>query len=515
VSASISASIYGGDPAPALYNIARACLSEHRKQTPDKVAFVVAHDPDDPGSDEIWTYADLEDAVLRLASALSGLGVTRGDRVMLRLGNSSTLAMLFLAATAIGAVAIPLSSQLTGDDIAFMASDTEPELIVVAPGLPIGNAAETSRILAEAQVLVRAQMAVPVDYADTAADDPAYLVYTSGATSRPKGVVHAHRALWGRRPMYEDWYGISSEDVVLHAGTLNWTYTLGTGFLDPLANGATSVVYSGDRTGGIWPGLIERFGATLFAGVPTVFRQIVKYAPLSPERMPTLRHGLAAGEPLPKAVADDWFASTGRQILEAFGMSEISTYISTPSTDLPRSGSPGRPQAGRAVAILPEDGSTEPVGRGETGFLSVHRSDPGLMVGYWNRPDEDPFRGDWFVTGDLASMDADCFIWPKGRGDDVMKILGYRVSAAEVEAALVAAPGVAEAAAIAVEARPGVSIIRAFVVGSGENRLDPENLREFAKQHLAAYKVPHEIVVVGALPRTSNGKIQRARLRDS
>jgi acyl-coenzyme A synthetase/AMP-(fatty) acid ligase len=236
---------------------------------------------------------------------------------------------------------------------------------------------------------------------------------------------------------------------------------------------------------------------------------------MSPSAIPTLRHGLAGGEPLRPKIAAEWYETTGRRIHEAFGMSEISTYISSPPSEIPRPGSPGKPQHGRAVAILPVEGGTDPVERGETGLLCVHRSDPALMIGYWNRPGEDPFHGDWFVTGDLAEMDEDGYIWPKGRADDVMKVLGYRVSCAEVEEVLSAVPGVAEAAVVAIEPKPGVSVIRGCVVPRDEAVLDPENVLEFARQRLAAYKVPREIVVMSALPRTANGKLQRARLRDT
>ncbi len=511
---SITAAAFEGAPPPSRFNVARACLARQVGTHPDKTALVVAHDAADAAQDEVWSYARLEDAVLRLAGVLSGLGVNPGDRVLLRLGNTSGLAAAFLATTAAGGIAIPLSSQLTGADIEFMAADMEPALIVVAPGLPIGAAGAGRRVIEEAELLALAENADRASYADTAADDPAYLVYTSGATSRPKGVLHAHRALWGRRPMYAGWYGISGSDIVLHAGTLNWTYTLGTGLLDPLVNGATGVVFAGDRAATTWPTLIDRFGATLFAAVPTVYRQMLKYCALSPASIATLRHGLAAGEPLRPEIAAEWHEATGRRICEAFGMSEISTYISSPPGETPRPGSPGKPQQGRAVAILPVEEGEEPVARGEAGLLAVHRSDPALMIGYWNRPGEDPFRGDWFVTGDLAVMDEDGFVWPKGRADDVMKVLGYRVSSAEVEEVLCRAPGVAEAAAVAIEPRAGVSVIRACVVARDGEAVAPEKVLEFARARLAAYKVPHEIVVMSALPRTANGKVQRARLRD-
>lgn len=511
----ITARAYGGALPPDRFNIAEACIARQVQETPDKTALIVAHDAGDSRLDEIWTYAGLEDAVLRAATAIAGLGVQPGDRVLLRLGNTSGTAVAFLAATAAGAIAIPVSSQLTGADIEFICGDTEPALVIAAPDLPTGDVGERHRLIPEADFLARAETAERGGYANTRADDPAYLVYTSGATSRPKGVLHAHRALWGRRPMYADWYAMTSADVMLHAGSLNWTYTLGTGLLDPLVNGATGVVYSGERAADAWPRLIDRFSATLFAAVPTVYRQVLKYCNISASSIPTLRHGLAAGEPLRPEIASEWGERTGREIHEAFGMSEVSTYISSPPGVEPRLGSPGKPQRGRAVAILPTEDGVEPLPTGEVGLLSVHRSDPALMLGYWNRPDEDPFRGDWFITGDLASMDADGYIRPAGRRDDVMKVLGYRVSPAEVEGVLCAHPGVSEAAAVAIEPRTGVSVIRACVVPRDETALDTDELTEFARERLAAYKVPHEIVVMDALPRTPNGKVLRAQLRET
>ncbi len=113
------------------------------------------------------------------------------------------------------------------------------------------------------------------------AEDPAFLIYTSGTVGRPKGVLHAHRAAWGRRPMYQGWYGIGADDVVLHAGAFNWTYTLGVGLIDPWANGATAVLYNGPADPAVWPELIARFGVSIFATVPSLYRRILKYGRFS------------------------------------------------------------------------------------------------------------------------------------------------------------------------------------------------------------------------------------------
>jgi acyl-coenzyme A synthetase/AMP-(fatty) acid ligase len=150
------------------------------------------------------------------------------------------------------------------------------------------------------------------------------------------------------------------------------------------------------------------------------------------------------------------------------------------------------------------------------GLLAVHRSDPGLMLGYWNRAEEDAevFRGDWFVGGDLASMDEDGYIWFQGRADDVMSSMGYRVSPAEVEAALAPHPDIAEVAVTEVPAREGVRIITAFVVPKEGHQVNRDSILAFAAENLAAYKRPREVIAVPSLPRTSNGKVRRSDLKD-
>jgi acyl-coenzyme A synthetase/AMP-(fatty) acid ligase len=179
-----------------------------------------------------------------------------------------------------------------------------------------------------------------------------------------------------------------------------------------------------------------------------------------------------------------------------------------------RPGAVGKAQPGRRIAILPEDGGTTPLGPGEEGLLAVHRSDPGLMLGYWRRPDEEAavYRGDWFVGGDRAVMDADGYITHLGRANDLMKALGYRVAPQEIEAVLALHPDVQEVACIEMAVRDDVTVIGAFLVPQPGAKLDPAAVTAFAAGRLAAYKVPREIRIVDALPRTANGKVLRRAL---
>jgi acetyl-CoA synthetase len=508
----IASGVEGGDNLP--FNMARYCLSAAAQQTPDKPALIVISDPATAQPSETWTYASLEDAVLRVAAALQDRGYQAGDRLLIRLGNSSTYPITYLAAIAAGLIALPASSQLTATEAEFVLSDSGARVIALADGLPSGDIPTGVDVLSEDDLRAMIHFHRRADYAPTRWHDPAYLIYTSGTTARPKGVLHAHRVAAGRAPMYQGWYGITPSDCMLHAGAFNWTYTLGTGLIDPWASGATAIIYAGEKSPEVWPHLIRETGATLFAAVPSLIRQILKYAPPGQLALGQLRHAFIAGEKPPEDLFASWPSRTDTQLYEALGMSELSTYIST-SPHVPRKpGTTGKPQSGRRVAILPLDGGVDPLPPGEDGLIAVHRSDPGLMLRYWNRPDEDAhvLCGAWFVGGDIGRLDDDGYVTHLGRADDIMNAFGYRVSPQEVEAALALFPGVAEIACAEITVRADVSVIAAFIVPTQGVVMDTAQVKAFAADRLAAYKCPREVFVVDALPRTANGKVKRRAL---
>ncbi len=507
---------YTGQRSPAQFNMARYCLAA-AQTTPDKVALLVVSDAQAPVEQaEAWTYRQLDDAVRRVAAGLRAFGLEPGARLMIRMGNTSDYALLFFGAIAAGCVPLPSSAQLTEEEATFLLTDSGALALALSADLAITPSPDV-RVFGPAAIAALRATDPPQDYAPTAADDPAFLVYTSGTTGQPKGVLHAQRSAWGRRPMYQGWYGIRSDDVMLHAGAFNWTYTLGVGLTDPWANGATAVLYNGPRDVTVWPLLMAKFRATVFAAVPGLYRQILKYNDLHAFDLSSLRHGLTAGEALNLALLEQWRATTGKELYEALGMSECSTYISSSPSVPVKPGSPGKPQQGRCVVALPVEGGEEPLMVGETGLLAVHRSDPGLMLGYWNRPEEEAlvYRGEWFIGGDLAHFDADGYLVYHGRNDDVMNAMGYRVSPLEVEHCLSQHPAVAEVAVTELTVREGVSVIAAFVVPRDPDEpdgVDAAPLLAYAHQHLAAYKCPREVIFTASLPRTANGKVRRRDL---
>ena len=501
------------DMLPQRFNTAAYAIGRAANARPKHPALIVMDAPGAPPA-EVWTFADLENAVLRIAGGLKGAGLPAGARILIRLENTSAYALTFFGAIAAGFVPLPTSAQLTDREVQFLVDDSGAAAVVhggnlgptaVPPGVMQLDADAIDRMVREAP---------RASYADTAADDPAFLIYTSGTTAAPKGVLHAQRSAFGRRPMYRSWYDIGPDDRMLHAGAFNWTFTLGTGLTDPWANGATAIIYTGEKDPSLWPRLIAETGATLFAGVPGVYRQMLKYGKPAPSDFGVLRHGLMAGESPPPGLFEDWEACTKTPLYEALGMSEISTYVSSGPGVARRPGAVGKAQAGRRITVLPLEGGSAPLPTGEEGLLAVHRSDPGLMLGYWQRPEEEAqvYRGEWFVGGDLAVIDADDYVFHRGRANDLMKALGYRVSPLEVEAVLTEHPSIAEVACAEVKVRADVSVIAAFIVPRPNAHPDAGDIERFAAARLAAYKCPRCIVFVDALPRTANGKLMRQAL---
>ncbi|HEY9081223.1 acyl-CoA synthetase [Magnetovibrio sp.] len=502
-------------PRPHAFNAAAYCVSRPAQTHPDKTALIVVSDPVSLEPAERWSYAQLDDAIRRLAAGLKHMGLQPGERVMLRLGNHSTFPLMFFATLAAGGIAVPTSSQLTGREARFISEDCGARFICTSRDLHLDTQPDGCGQLLEDDIRDLMTGDDRADYAPTYADDPAYIVYTSGATSRPKGVLHAHRAVWARRMMYEGWYGLSNTDRMLHAGAFNWTYTLGAGLMDPWAVGACTIIYNGEKDPGVWPRLADKHKATLFAAVPSLYRQMLKYADHIAEGFAHLRHGLTAGEKLSEAVRDNWRNATGKPLYEALGMSECSTYASSAPLVPIKPGFTGRPQLGRRVAVLSlEDASTETVPINQPGLLALHKDDPGLMLRYWNLDAETraAFRGDWFLTGDMAALDEDGYLQYLGRADDLMNAQGYRVAPQDVEDVLIHHPGVHECACAEIQVRDDLSLIGAFIVAEAHVEVTADDLAGFAAERLAAYKVPKQFVFVDALPHTPTGKVLRREL---
>ena len=470
-------------PCPAPFNLAAHVLAAGAA-TPDKTALQIL------GTQTALTYAQLTAAVQGTATGLLSHGFAPGDRILLRLGNTADFPIAFLGAITAGLIPIPTSAQLTAPEVASLTTLTGPRATIASPGLP--HPGTTPCITTDHLRAFRTLPPAPFQMGDP--NRPAYIIFTSGTSGQPRGVVHAHRAIWARRMMFDGWYGLRPTDRMLHAGAFNWTYTLGTGLLDPWTIGATALIPNQDTASTELPHLIAESAATLFAAAPGIYRQILRH---TLPQMPTLRHGLSAGEKLPDILRHQWHTQTGTDIHEAFGMSECSTFLSGSPTRPAPPGTMGRPQPGRSTRLI-------------DGQIAIHKDDPGLMLGYLDDPKGTATRyaGDWFLTGDMAEPDGSDLRY-LGRSDDMMNSGGFRVSPVEVETVLATHPKVTEAAATQVQASPDTTLIAAFYTGPAT----PEALRSHCASHLARYKCPHLYIRLDTLPRGPNNKLQRRKLR--
>ena len=518
---------------PELFNIGVACTDAHiGTEVEGRLAMIVE---DDNLGTVTATYGELARRTSQFAQLLRKRGVSPGDRVLIRLPNCLDYPTAFLGAMKAGCIAVPTSTLLTVDEVLYLAKDSGARVMVMdhpmweqlapriteAPEARLvllsGRGKQLDGIEVVALDLKPALDAISVWSAAhaTHAGDPAYLVYTSGTTGYPKGVLHAHRALIGREPASEYWFNFDPNNVdrILHSGKFNWTYVLGSGLMDPLYRGKTVIVHEGKNDANTWTNLIAKHKATIFIGVPTIYRQIIQKTSADKATVPSLRMCMSAGEHLSDDMLAAWRKRFGMEIYEAVGMSEFSYYLSQSIHRPIRAGSAGFPQPGHQIQLLDPE-TLQVVAHGEEGMIAVPESDPGLFLRYWNLPDETAkYRHDgYFFTGDYAKVDEDGYLWFLGRKDDIIKSFGYRVSPYEVERVLKSHPAVADCACIGEEIEKDKLLVVAYVIAQPGAEVSAEQLQSFGQQHLAAYKAPKRVYLARDFPRTKNGKILRREI---
>ncbi len=520
----------------AHFNIGAACTDKHLN-TPAAQEIAMIVEDDAQGTSQI-TFEQLAKRTDKFAQLLRNLNVGLGDRVLIRLPNSLDYPTAFLGAMKRGAIAVPTSTLLTAEEVAYLARDSGATVLVTdkaawpslqdhlnnLPNLKHIFLSGVGEISAHATLnvcdletqLSAIDTCLPAEL--TAADDPAYLVYTSGTTGYPKGVLHAHRALIGREPASKYWFNFSAntQDRIMHSGKFNWTYVLGSGLMDPLYLGKTVIVHEGKNDADTWTRLIAKHSATIFVGVPTIYRQIIQKCKALQADVPSLRHCMSAGEHLSDEVLQQWRERFGVDIYEAVGMSEFSYYLSQSIYRPIRAGSAGFPQPGHAIKLLDPD-TLQEVPQGEEGMISVPDSDPGLFLRYWNLDEETAkYKHDgWFFTGDYARYDEDGYIWFLGRKDDIIKSFGYRVSPYEIERVYKSHPDVADCAAVGEELEKDKLLVVTYVILQANSTVTADELLAFGKQHLAAYKAPKTVYLTKDFPRTKNGKILRKDINNT
>ncbi|WP_251359747.1 acyl-CoA synthetase [Kangiella sp. TOML190] len=520
---------------PEFFNIAEACVDQHLG-TPraDQKALIIE---DDILGESAISYQQLSEQSSQFAHCLAALGLEQGERVLIRLPNQLEYPVAFFGSIKYGAIAVPTSTLLAASEVAYLAKDSAAKVLVTAKSMwpelskaILETSVETVILTGDSEVEAETDDSNKLQVLDftqgitskpksfdshqSKADDAAYLVYTSGTTGYPKGVLHAHRALLGRLPASRYWFDLNDDTVerIMHSGKFNWTYVLGSALMDPLLHGHTVIAYEGKNDANTWPHLIQKHQCSIFIGVPTIYRQIIQKANFKQQDLPSLKHCMSAGEHLSDEMQQAWEQRFGKPIYEAIGMSEVSYYISQHKSAKVKPGAAGFVQPGHLVQLLDEN--LEVVQAMDEGMICIGQDDPGLFLEYWQLPEETAKakRQGWFFTGDYAKQDSEGYIWFLGRKDDIINSFGYRISPHEIERVIKTHPAVADCVALGEDIAGGKTLVVVCVIPTDDAETNEEEILTFGQHHLAKYKAPKKAYLMQDFPRTKNGKVLRKQL---
>ncbi len=520
---------------PEDYNAAHDLIGKHDDL--DRVALQQAY-PD--GRRDTYTFADLDRRSDRLANALSGLGVGRGDRVGVVLPQVPANPLTHLACWKLGAVSMPLSVLFGTDGLGYRLDDSGASVAVV-DGDTYDTVAAVRDDCPDLKTVLEvdwredghSEGATPFgalvddagtdfDPADTTPDTPGIVMYTSGSTGKPKGVRHSQSVWVGHCPAFRMYFELDvSEAVCWTPADWAWIGALGD-LLFPAWHYGRPVV--GYPMAGFDPEtafeLLAEFDITSAFLPPTAIRMLMSVDPSRYDL--SLEAICSGGEPLTSEILE-WAEADlgGVPVNELYGQTEANLLVCNCREWFPAiAGSMGKPVPGHDVAVVdPDTGAERPVG--EIGEIAVERgNDPVIFEGYWNRPDrtEAATVDGWHLTGDLGYADADGHIWFKSRDDDLIITSGYRVGPSEVEDAILEHPDVEQVGVVGVPDDTRGDIIKAFcqpvggVAGDDDLR---ESVRSLVRETLAKHEYPREIEFVEELPTTTTGKIRRAELREA
>jgi len=569
---------------PQQFNLAHACCSRWAA-LPDASERIAVHAYQTGATGIFYSYAELQEQANRLSNVLRQQGVKPGDRVAIVLPQRFESAVAYMAVLQMGAVAMPLSQLFGPEALEFRLQDSAAVLAIgdaqTLPGLQavrsrcpalrqivgVGSLADTLALadLNYATALAAADHAFTL--VPTLAVDPAILIYTSGTTGNPKGALIPHQALIGNLTGFlcsQNWFGFDKTAQLIPADSLRcladplqlptqsnavfwspadwaWTGGLMDALLPSLYFGRPIVAFNGRFSPQVALELLCDCGVTHTFIFPTALKSMMKAYPGSTE-LPVqaqfklqLQAIMSAGEAVGDAVFDYCQRQLGVTVNEMFGQTEINYIVGNCAVLWPpKAGSMGMGYPGHRVAVIDDDGHECPVG--VAGDVAVHRfdgqgqPDPIFFLGYWKNEAAtlSKFTGEWCRTGDLATRDAQGYLWYQGRSDDVFKAAGYRIGPGEIENCLVKHPAVANAAVVPKPDRERGAVVKAYVVlapvflaaracyEGDRSQFDAElvaQLQAHVKGMLAPYEYPKEIEFLDALPMTTTGKVQRRVLR--
>lgn len=469
------------------------------------------------------TYADIETESARTANALVGLGVRPGDRVAVQTEKSPQALILYLGCLRAGAVYLPLNTAYTLAELGYFIGDAEPTVFVCDPKTRDAIAA-----LPEARGVVSVETldaegkgsitdiasAASADFADVprSADDLAAILYTSGTTGRSKGAMLTHDNLASNAEVLVDYWRFTGDDVLIHALPIYHTHGLFVATNTLLMAGGSMLFLPKFDAGKVLE-LMPR--ATSMMGVPTFYTRLLDHPGLTREAAGHMRLFVSGSAPLLAETHRAFEERTGHRILERYGMTETNMNTSNPYEGERRAGTVGFPLPGVDLRIVdPETGAALPAGK--IGIIEV--KGPNVFKGYWRMPEKtaSEFRPDgFFISGDMATRDADGYVQIVGRAKDLIISGGFNVYPKEVESEIDELDGVVESAVIGLPHRDFGEGVTAVVVLDAGSSLTEEDVCAALKMRLAAFKLPKRVFFVDELPRNTMGKVQKAALRES
>jgi long-chain acyl-CoA synthetase len=461
--------------------------------------------------DRVLTYGELDGEAQRLARRLIACGAKPGDRVALHMHNGAEIAIAYFACFLAGAIAVPINARMKAPEIEYMLEHSgssiylgqrEVALEEISARLPCIRQLLLDNLKLEVCSNVLSAITLPAVHED----DPAVILYTSGSTARPKGVVHSHRSflnaalgLW-----------IASDDVIMIVTPMAHSVALAMLVAGTVA-GAASVVVKQFEVDAVLDA-IAGYRATYMIGMPIMYRALTTAQAVQPRDITSMRLWLASGDTIPPALQSNFSRHIGLPLYEIFGATETGVIAANWGCGPEQIGSFGRAAQGVDVAVIDVNGA--PVSFGTKGEMIVRS--PANMIGYWNDPvaTAGALVDGWFHTGDLVSQDSDGHLWFRGRKKEIIVRGDANVSPQEVEAIIHQHSGVQEAGVVgAIDEIWGERVV-AFVSRRLGQAVDADELITFVAKRLAAYKVPKEIVFLEDLPKNATGKVDRRALRE-
>src|SRR6202171_2110294 len=536
---------------PESFNITEYFLDRPAREHPDKLAI--------SGVARAFTYGQLAELTNRVSSALLRQGFVPGARVLIALPDSAEFIAAFFGVVKIGAVAVPVNAMaravyyehyLKDCDARIVIVDARawqefasilnscPETQIILAGNTDALADVTPRCATESAGTMRWKdwiepASATLQVCRTKATDTAFVLYTSGSGGAPKGAVHQHKDMLATsRGFAHGVLGLHANDITFSVSKLFFAYGLGNGMYFPFSVGATTVLNPEKTKISQVIDIVTQYRPTVFFAVPTFYGALLKEAENGTRAdFSSVRLAVSAGEMLPAAIFDKFRVRFGLQILDGIGSTEMLHMFLSSRPGKARAGSCGVPVPGYEAKIVDDEGREVLECEHGREHLAKHELEHGCEIGhlwvrgpsalaeYWGKPEltaRTKREGNWVVTGDKFTRDAEGYYHYCGRTDDMLKIAGMWVSPMEVENALLGHPHVAEAAVVGVADANGLTYEVAYIVLAASLRGSEalaQQLCEYARANLVGYKCPREVRFCQELPKTATGKIQRFKLR--